>query len=145
MPIPEGLLKKMTWFDNVKTSKTAILSWQGQQFPALLTDPSLSGQGGAGSPQVILVSHTPQSSSAAGEEIAYQVWRLYNSHSAPGIVREGHVWWPSERGQPLKSSPCETQSRGPDLCGACGLADDGSHISVSGRCGIEPSTLMLPR
>lgn len=50
-----------------------IIFYQGQQFPALLTDPSLSGQSGAGSPQVILVSHTPQSSSAAGEEIAYQV------------------------------------------------------------------------
>ncbi|XP_047682571.1 zinc finger protein 236 isoform X5 [Prionailurus viverrinus] len=50
-----------------------IASQQGQQFPALLTDPSLSGQGGAGSPQVILVSHTPQPSSAAGEDITYQV------------------------------------------------------------------------
>ncbi|KAJ8782177.1 hypothetical protein J1605_010369 [Eschrichtius robustus] len=45
---------------------------QGQQFPALLTDPSLSGPGGAGSPQVILVSPTPQPS-AACEEITYQV------------------------------------------------------------------------
>ncbi|EDL75205.1 zinc finger protein 236 (predicted), partial [Rattus norvegicus] len=51
---------------------TLNITSQGQQFPALLTDPSLSGQGGAGSPQVILVSHTPQPSSAAGEEIAYQ-------------------------------------------------------------------------
>uniref|UniRef100_A0A8C5P1J0 Zinc finger protein 236 n=1 Tax=Jaculus jaculus TaxID=51337 RepID=A0A8C5P1J0_JACJA len=52
---------------------TLNITSQGQQFPALLTDPSLSGQGGTGSPQVILVSHTPQSSSAAGEEITYQV------------------------------------------------------------------------
>uniref|UniRef100_A0A8D0W230 Zinc finger protein 236 n=1 Tax=Sus scrofa TaxID=9823 RepID=A0A8D0W230_PIG len=52
---------------------TLNIASQGQQFPALLTDPSLSGQGGAGSPQVILVSHTPQSSSATGEEITYQV------------------------------------------------------------------------
>ncbi|KAF0885374.1 ZN236 protein, partial [Crocuta crocuta] len=52
---------------------TLNIASQGQQFPALLTDPSLSGQGGAGSPQVILVSHTPQPSSAVGEEIAYQV------------------------------------------------------------------------
>lgn len=50
-----------------------ILVRQGQQFPALLTDPSLSGHGGAGSPQVILVSHTPQPGSTACEEIAYQV------------------------------------------------------------------------
>ncbi|ELV11835.1 Zinc finger protein 236 [Tupaia chinensis] len=52
---------------------TLNITSQGQQFPALLTDPSLSGQGGAGSPQVILVSHTPQPSSATCEEIAYQV------------------------------------------------------------------------
>uniref|UniRef100_A0A8C3WWQ1 Zinc finger protein 236 n=1 Tax=Catagonus wagneri TaxID=51154 RepID=A0A8C3WWQ1_9CETA len=52
---------------------TLNIASQGQQFPALLTDPSLSGQGGAGSPQVILVSHTPQSSSATGEEVTYQV------------------------------------------------------------------------
>lgn len=69
------------WFDNVTTSKMIIIFYQGQQFPALLTDPSLSGQSGAGSPQVILVSHTPQSSSAAGEEIAYQVWHLRYSLS----------------------------------------------------------------
>ncbi|XP_034498843.1 zinc finger protein 236 isoform X4 [Ailuropoda melanoleuca] len=52
---------------------TLNIASQGQQFPALLTDPSLSGPGGAGSPQVILVSHTPQASAAACEEIAYQV------------------------------------------------------------------------
>ncbi|XP_073754113.1 zinc finger protein 236 isoform X11 [Callorhinus ursinus] len=52
---------------------TLNIASQGQQFPALLADPSLSGQGGAGSPQVILVSHTPQPSAAACEEIAYQV------------------------------------------------------------------------
>ncbi|XP_020954694.1 zinc finger protein 236 isoform X2 [Sus scrofa] len=34
---------------------------------------NIASQGGAGSPQVILVSHTPQSSSATGEEITYQV------------------------------------------------------------------------
>nr|XP_058133894.1 zinc finger protein 236 isoform X2 [Dasypus novemcinctus] len=46
---------------------------QGQQFPALLTDPALSGQAGPGSQQVILVSHTPHSPSASCEEVAYQV------------------------------------------------------------------------
>lgn len=46
---------------------------QGQQFPALLTDPTLSGQGATGSPQVILVSHTSQAPSATCEEITYQV------------------------------------------------------------------------
>ncbi|KAG8504363.1 Zinc finger protein 236, partial [Galemys pyrenaicus] len=52
---------------------TLNIASQGQQFPALLTDPSLSGQGGVGSPQVILVSHAPQPSAAACEEVAYQV------------------------------------------------------------------------
>ncbi|XP_066871370.1 zinc finger protein 236 isoform X11 [Kogia breviceps] len=51
---------------------TLNIASQGQQFPALLTDPALSGPGGAGSPQVILVSPAPQPS-AACEEIAYQV------------------------------------------------------------------------
>ncbi|XP_012504334.1 PREDICTED: zinc finger protein 236 [Propithecus coquereli] len=52
---------------------TLNITSQGQQFPALLADPPLSGRGGAGSPQVILVSHTPQSPAAPCEEIAYQV------------------------------------------------------------------------
>ncbi|XP_006874610.1 PREDICTED: zinc finger protein 236 [Chrysochloris asiatica] len=52
---------------------TLNITSQGQQFPALLTDPSLSGPGGAGSPQVILVSHTPHTASAGCEELAYQV------------------------------------------------------------------------
>ncbi|CAK7306383.1 Zinc finger protein 236 [Vulpes lagopus] len=62
---------------------TLNIASQGQQFPALLTDPSLSGQGGAGSPQVILVSHTPQPSAAACEEIAYQVTDV-SASLAPG-------------------------------------------------------------
>ncbi|KAM6169122.1 zinc finger protein 236 isoform 1-T1 [Erethizon dorsatum] len=62
---------------------TLNITSQGQQFPALLTDPSLSGQGGSGSPQVILVSHTPQSSSATCEEIAYQVTDV-SAQLAPG-------------------------------------------------------------
>uniref|UniRef100_A0A8D2GQW8 Zinc finger protein 236 n=1 Tax=Urocitellus parryii TaxID=9999 RepID=A0A8D2GQW8_UROPR len=65
---------------------TLNITSQGQQFPALLTDPSLSGQGGAGSPQVILVSHTPQSSSGTCEEIAYQVADV--SALAPGSQPE---------------------------------------------------------
>uniref|UniRef100_UPI00403887D6 zinc finger protein 236 isoform X1 n=1 Tax=Callospermophilus lateralis TaxID=76772 RepID=UPI00403887D6 len=65
---------------------TLNITSQGQQFPALLTDPSLSGQGGAGSPQVILVSHTPQSSSGTCEEIAYQVADV--STLAPGSQPE---------------------------------------------------------
>ncbi|XP_050623552.1 zinc finger protein 236 isoform X3 [Macaca thibetana thibetana] len=66
---------------------TLNITSQGQQFPALLTDPSLSGQGGAGSPQVILVSHTPQSASAACEEVAYQVAGV-SGNLAPGSQPE---------------------------------------------------------
>ncbi|XP_047382257.1 zinc finger protein 236 isoform X1 [Sciurus carolinensis] len=65
---------------------TLNITSQGQQFPALLADPSLSGPGGASSPQVILVSHTPQSSSGACEEIAYQVADV--SALAPGSQPE---------------------------------------------------------
>ncbi|XP_006897306.1 PREDICTED: zinc finger protein 236 [Elephantulus edwardii] len=52
---------------------TLNITSQGQQFPALLTDSSLSGPGSTGSPQVILVSHTPHTPSAGCEELAYQV------------------------------------------------------------------------
>ncbi|XP_076991314.1 zinc finger protein 236 isoform X3 [Tamandua tetradactyla] len=52
---------------------TLNFTTQGQQFPALLTEPSLAGQAGAGSQQVILVSHGAPSPSAGCEEIAYQV------------------------------------------------------------------------
>ncbi|XP_057554904.1 zinc finger protein 236 isoform X2 [Hippopotamus amphibius kiboko] len=62
---------------------TLNIASQGQQFPALLTDPSLSGPGGVGSPQVILVSPTPQPSAAACEEIAYQVTDV-SASLAPG-------------------------------------------------------------
>ncbi|XP_016070310.1 PREDICTED: zinc finger protein 236 [Miniopterus natalensis] len=66
---------------------TLNIASQGQQFPALLTDPSLSGHGGAGSPQVILVSHTPQPGAAACEEITYQVTDV-SAHLAPGSQPE---------------------------------------------------------
>ncbi|XP_059751598.1 zinc finger protein 236 isoform X6 [Balaenoptera ricei] len=62
---------------------TLNIASQGQQFPALLTDPALSGPGGAGSPQVILVSPTPQPS-AACEEITYQVTDV-----SPNLVQGG--------------------------------------------------------
>ncbi|KAM6219562.1 zinc finger protein 236 [Rhynchocyon petersi] len=52
---------------------TLNITSQGQQFPALLTDASLSGPGGVGSPQVILVSHTPHTAAAGCEELTYQV------------------------------------------------------------------------
>ncbi|KAH0617863.1 hypothetical protein JD844_016523 [Phrynosoma platyrhinos] len=45
----------------------------GQQFPALLTDSSLSGQSSSSSQQVILVSHTPHPITANQDELAYQV------------------------------------------------------------------------
>lgn len=65
---------------------TLNIASQGQQFPALLTDPSLSGPGGAGSPQVILVSPPAQPSSAC-EEITYQVTDV-SASLAPGGAPE---------------------------------------------------------
>ncbi|KAJ6664422.1 hypothetical protein lerEdw1_007079, partial [Lerista edwardsae] len=50
---------------------TLNITSQGQQFPALLTDSSLSGQSSSSS-QVILVSHTPHSTAANHDELAYQ-------------------------------------------------------------------------
>ncbi|XP_030743152.1 zinc finger protein 236 [Echinops telfairi] len=58
---------------------TLNITSQGQQFPALLTDPTLSGPGGAGSPQVILVSQTPHMPSTGCEELAYQVMDVPSS------------------------------------------------------------------
>ncbi|KAM6088634.1 zinc finger protein 236 isoform 5-T5 [Chlamydotis macqueenii] len=52
---------------------TLNITSQGQQFPAILTDSSLTSQSGSGSQQVILVSHTPHSASANSDEITYQV------------------------------------------------------------------------
>ncbi|KAF7245189.1 hypothetical protein EYD10_08660 [Varanus komodoensis] len=52
---------------------TLNITSQGQQFPALLTDSSLSGQSSSSSQQVILVSHTPHSIPANHDELAYQV------------------------------------------------------------------------
>ncbi|XP_059580273.1 zinc finger protein 236 isoform X5 [Alligator mississippiensis] len=51
---------------------TLNITSQGQQFPALLTDSSLSNQNASGSQQVILVSHTPHSTSVNSDEITYQ-------------------------------------------------------------------------
>ncbi|XP_053103138.1 zinc finger protein 236 isoform X2 [Hemicordylus capensis] len=51
---------------------TLNITSQGQQFPALLTDSALTGQSNSSS-QVILVSHTPHSTSANHDELAYQV------------------------------------------------------------------------
>ncbi|KAM7126021.1 zinc finger protein 236 isoform 3-T3 [Molossus nigricans] len=84
---------------------TLNIASQGQQFPALLTDPSLSGHGGAGSPQVILVSHTPQPASAACEEITYQVTDV-SSHLGPGgaLEKEGRQHPCQECGRSFSSS-----------------------------------------
>ncbi|XP_066209598.1 zinc finger protein 236 isoform X3 [Saccopteryx leptura] len=84
---------------------TLNIASQGQQFPALLTDPSLSGHGGAGSPQVILVSHTAQPASAACEEIAYQVTDV-SAHLAPGgpPEKEGRLHPCAECGRSFASS-----------------------------------------
>ncbi|XP_053768453.1 zinc finger protein 236 isoform X3 [Desmodus rotundus] len=83
---------------------TLNIASQGQQFPALLTDPSLSGPGGVGSPQVILVSHTSQPASAACEEI-YQVTDV-SAHLAPGGLpeKEGRLHPCTECGRSFASS-----------------------------------------
>lgn len=95
---PQGIVYVTPGIDNVTTSKL-VCPCQGQQFPALLTDSSLSGQGGAGSPQVILVSHTPQPSAAACEEIAYQVRHTPACTRGRGLsgTRIGRGW--SQRAQ----------------------------------------------
>ncbi|KAM4705525.1 zinc finger protein 236 [Rhinophrynus dorsalis] len=51
---------------------TLNITSQTPQFPGILSDSSLSGQNGAGSQQVILVSHAAQSSNTASE-LNYQV------------------------------------------------------------------------
>ncbi|XP_061450206.1 zinc finger protein 236 isoform X3 [Rhineura floridana] len=66
---------------------TLNITSQGQQFPALLTDSSLSGQSTSSSQQVILVSHTPHSIPTNQDELAYQVSEI--SPSLPkGIQAE---------------------------------------------------------
>ncbi|XP_015268323.1 PREDICTED: zinc finger protein 236 [Gekko japonicus] len=51
---------------------TLNITSQGQQFPTLLTDSSLSGQSSSNS-QVILVSHTRHAAPTTHDELAYQV------------------------------------------------------------------------
>ncbi|XP_036086048.1 zinc finger protein 236 isoform X4 [Rousettus aegyptiacus] len=84
---------------------TLNIASQGQQFPALLTDPSLSGQGGVGSPQVILVSHASQPSSATCEEITYQVTDI-SASLAPGgqPEKEGRLQQCAECGRSFASA-----------------------------------------
>ncbi|XP_038666192.1 zinc finger protein 236-like isoform X2 [Scyliorhinus canicula] len=53
---------------------TLNIAAQGQQFPAVVPDPTLPGQPGSAHPQVILVSQAPQDSPGTQEETAsYQV------------------------------------------------------------------------
>ncbi|EPY85880.1 zinc finger protein 236 [Camelus ferus] len=84
---------------------TLNIASQGQQFPALLTEPSLSGPGGAGSPQVILVSHTPQPPSATCEEVAYQVTDVSASLAGGGPPeKEGRLHQCLECGRSFASA-----------------------------------------
>ncbi|XP_060630945.2 zinc finger protein 236 isoform X2 [Anolis sagrei] len=62
---------------------TLNITSQGQQFPALLTDSSLSGQNSTSSQQVILVSHTPHSITGNQDELAYQVSEVSPKKEAP--------------------------------------------------------------
>ncbi|KYO35393.1 zinc finger protein 236 isoform B [Alligator mississippiensis] len=71
---------------------TLNITSQGQQFPALLTDSSLSNQNASGSQQVILVSHTPHSTSVNSDEITYQVTEVSpNLTKGTQAEREGRV------------------------------------------------------
>uniref|UniRef100_A0A7M4FTM7 Zinc finger protein 236 n=1 Tax=Crocodylus porosus TaxID=8502 RepID=A0A7M4FTM7_CROPO len=71
---------------------TLNITSQGQQFPALLTDSSLSNQNASGSQQVILVSHTPHSTSANSDEITYQVTEVSpNLTKGTQAEKEGRV------------------------------------------------------
>lgn len=84
---------------------TLNLASQGQQFPALLTDPTLSGQGATGSPQVILVSHTSQAPSATCEEITYQVTDVAANLGPVGSAeKEGRLQPCSECGRSFPSA-----------------------------------------
>uniref|UniRef100_A0A8B9Q4B7 Zinc finger protein 236 n=1 Tax=Apteryx owenii TaxID=8824 RepID=A0A8B9Q4B7_APTOW len=65
---------------------TLNITSQGQQFPAILTDSSLTNQSGSGSQQVILVSHTPHSASASSDEITYQVTEV-----SPNVAKSGQA------------------------------------------------------
>ncbi|XP_025066451.1 zinc finger protein 236 [Alligator sinensis] len=71
---------------------TLNITSQGQQFPALLTDSSLSNQNASGSQQVILVSHTPHSTSVNSDEITYQVTEVSpNLTKGTQAEKEGRV------------------------------------------------------
>uniref|UniRef100_A0A8C8REQ8 Zinc finger protein 236 n=1 Tax=Pelusios castaneus TaxID=367368 RepID=A0A8C8REQ8_9SAUR len=70
---------------------TLNITSQGQQFPALLTDSSLSSQSGSGSQQVILVSHTPHTASANSDEVTYQVDVSSNPTKGSQVEKEGRV------------------------------------------------------
>ncbi|XP_054020017.1 zinc finger protein 236 isoform X3 [Dryobates pubescens] len=71
---------------------TLNITSQGQQFPAILTDSGLATQSGSGSQQVILVSHTPHSSSANSDEITYQVTEVSpNVTKSSQAEKEGRV------------------------------------------------------
>ncbi|XP_054439767.1 zinc finger protein 236 [Pteronotus mesoamericanus] len=84
---------------------TLNIASQGQQFPALLADPSLAGAGGTGSPQVILVSHASQPAPATCEDIAYQVTDV-SAHLTPGCApeKEGRLHPCADCGRSFASS-----------------------------------------
>uniref|UniRef100_A0A8D0L151 Zinc finger protein 236 n=1 Tax=Sphenodon punctatus TaxID=8508 RepID=A0A8D0L151_SPHPU len=65
---------------------TLNITSQGQNFPALLTDSSLSNQSSSGSQQVILVSHAPHATSTNSEEITYQVTEV-----SPSLAKGNQV------------------------------------------------------
>ncbi|CAH2284599.1 zinc finger 236 isoform X1 [Pelobates cultripes] len=69
---------------------TLNITSQNQQFPGILSDNSLSGENGTGSPQVILVSHAAQSSSNASE-LGYQVTDEAHIDKSNQAEKEGRI------------------------------------------------------
>uniref|UniRef100_H3AR01 Zinc finger protein 236 n=1 Tax=Latimeria chalumnae TaxID=7897 RepID=H3AR01_LATCH len=68
---------------------TLNIASQGQQFPAILSNSGLSGQNGAASQQVILVSHAPQSTSDTAEEAnSFQITEASNNLPKDSVTEE---------------------------------------------------------
>ncbi|KAM4688132.1 zinc finger protein 236 isoform 4-T4 [Discoglossus pictus] len=69
---------------------TLNITSQGQQFPGILSDNSLSGQSGTGSQQVILVSHAAQTSTDANQ-LNYQVTDEANLDKTGEADKDGSI------------------------------------------------------
>uniref|UniRef100_A0A4X1U291 Zinc finger protein 236 n=1 Tax=Sus scrofa TaxID=9823 RepID=A0A4X1U291_PIG len=118
---------------------------------------NIASQGGAGSPQVILVSHTPQSSSATGEEITYQVTDVSASLAQGGQPeKEGRLHQCLECGRTFASAALllhhSKEVHGRERIHGCPVCRKAfkraTHLKGSGRsiaaCVRRPSTRRVP-